>query len=190
MLHCIAMRRYRRGRLCKGSPSRGLPARQKFWSACMGRILSRGCRKGPIHILVPEFLCSTWQAVSSPRPTIEWRPARAEAVKDGAQRHPARGSSLDGFEHDGTLERVGDDEVRGELRIGARSFVSHPCMRRGKDPNHDAGIRIGSKLRGGGPILPYGVVGHGLDRDTATSNRHRTTRHKRANGWPKSLGVP
>jgi len=31
----------------------------------MGRILSRGCRKGPIHFLVRQFLCSTWQPVSS-----------------------------------------------------------------------------------------------------------------------------
>jgi len=30
-------------------------------------------------------------------------------------------------------------------------------MRRAKDPNHDAGIRIGSKLRGGGPILTHGI---------------------------------
>jgi hypothetical protein len=27
----------------------------------MGRFLSRGCRKGPIHFLVPWFLCSTGQ---------------------------------------------------------------------------------------------------------------------------------
>jgi hypothetical protein len=25
----------------------------------MGPILSRGCRRGPIHFLVPQFLCST-----------------------------------------------------------------------------------------------------------------------------------
>jgi hypothetical protein len=30
-------------------------------------------------------------------------------------------------------------------------------MRWGKGPNHDAVIRIGSKLRGGGPILHIGV---------------------------------
>ena len=63
------------------------------------------------------------------------------------------GEVVIGFEHDDTLERVGDDEVRGELRVGARSFVPHPCMRRAKGRDHDAGIRIGSKLRGGGPIL-------------------------------------
>src|SRR5262245_10011483 len=28
-------------------------------TACMGRFLSRGCLKGPIHFLVPQFLCST-----------------------------------------------------------------------------------------------------------------------------------
>src|SRR6516164_6664449 len=37
-----------------------------------------------------------------------------------------------------TLNVVGDDEVRGELRVCARRGVSHPCMRRVKDPNHDA----------------------------------------------------
>src|SRR5215831_10425639 len=92
----------------------------------------------------------------SPRP----RNADAGARRSGQGWRvapPRRGSSLDGFEHDGTLERVGDDNVRGELRVGARSIVSHPCMRRAKDPDHDAGIRIGSKLRGGGPILRYGM---------------------------------
>ena len=60
---------------------------------------------------------------------------------------------LDGSEHDGTLGVVVMTKVRGELRNGARGNVPRPCMRRAKDPNHDAGIRIGSKLRGGGPIL-------------------------------------
>src|SRR5262249_61626303 len=26
------------------------------WTPCMGRFLSRGCPKGPIHFLVPQFL--------------------------------------------------------------------------------------------------------------------------------------
>jgi hypothetical protein len=30
-----------------------------------------------------------------------------------------------------------------------------------------------AKLRGGGPILCYGVISHGVHRVTATSNRHR-----------------
>jgi len=32
----------------------------------MVRFLSSGCRKGPIHFLVPEFLCSTWQPFLRP----------------------------------------------------------------------------------------------------------------------------
>src|SRR5262245_39387742 len=31
----------------------------------MGRILSRGCPKGPIHFLVPQFLCSLIAALSA-----------------------------------------------------------------------------------------------------------------------------
>ena len=34
-------------------------------------------------------------------------------------------------------------------------------------------MRIGAKLRSGGPILCYGVISHGVHRVTATSNRHR-----------------
>jgi hypothetical protein len=48
-------------------------------------------------------------------------------------------------------------DVRGELRIGARRIVPHPCMRGAKGPDHDAVMRIGSKLRGGGPILHSGI---------------------------------
>jgi len=33
-------------------------------------------------------------------------------------------------------------------------------------------MRIGAKLRSGGPILCYGVISHGVHRVTATSNRH------------------
>jgi len=146
-------------------------------SPCMGPFLSRGARLGSFHFSSLSFFARHWRGLflgslvarsceckpnfssstapqAFPRPDRQvLTPARAEAVKDGAKRHPARGLSLNGFEHDGTLGRVGDDEVRGELRVGARSIVPHPCMRRARDPDHDAGIRIGSKLRGGGPIL-------------------------------------
>jgi len=144
----------------------------------MGRFLLRGCPKGPINLLSPSFFCEpgspvrsrtpdrscTFSSFSSstapqafPRPDRGTpTPARAEAVGMARSATP-QGSSFYGFEHDGTLERVGDDNVRGELQVGARSIVSHPCMRRAKGPNHDAGIRIGSKLRGGGPILRYAM---------------------------------
>jgi hypothetical protein len=53
------------------------------WSvASMGRILSRGCPKGPIHFLILQFLCSAWQPFLRPDPHTEW-PARAGAVKAG-----------------------------------------------------------------------------------------------------------
>src|SRR5262249_3030516 len=73
-------------------------------SACMGRILSRGCRKGPNHLLVRQFLCSPsvslfdLAAVSSPRPTHPHSPARAEAVRDGRVSAHRR-LVLEGFEH-------------------------------------------------------------------------------------------
>ena len=58
---------------------------------CMGRILSRGCRKGPIHFFVPQFLCSTWQPFLRPDPPHPASPARAGTVKAGAAcRRPTR----------------------------------------------------------------------------------------------------
>ena len=119
---------------------------------CMGRFLSRGCRKGPIHFSSLSFFVRPGSAFL--RPDLHMCIAGARRSGQGWARVSAhRRLVLEGFEHDGTLEHVGDDDVRGEQRVGARSIVPHPCMRRAKDPNHDAGIRIGSKLRGGGPIL-------------------------------------
>ena len=153
--------------------------------ACMGRFLSMGCPTGPIDFLRRSFFTSPGKPRSFvharsfvhvspghfssstapqafPRPDRgTLTPARAEAVKDGRVSAHRR-LVLEGFEPDGTLERVGDDGVRGELRVGARSIVPHPCMRRAKDPDHDAGIRIGSKLRGGGPILFPGIGAMGV----------------------------
>jgi hypothetical protein len=73
--------------------------------------------------------------------------------------------------------------------VGARSIVPHPCMRWAKDPNHDAGIRIGSKLRGGGPILFLGIEAMGGSRETATSNRHQRPATGVRTGGPKPSGV-
>jgi hypothetical protein len=72
-----------------------------------------------------QFPCSTWASLfprPDPRSSGGRRPQKRSRVARSAA--PQGASSLDGFEHDGTRERVGDDEVRGELRIGARSFVS------------------------------------------------------------------
>ena len=62
-------------------------------SACMGRILSRGCRQGLIHFLVPQFLCSTWQRVSSPRPAHAHRRRAQKRSRMGALA-PTEGLSL------------------------------------------------------------------------------------------------
>jgi hypothetical protein len=47
-------------------PAREGSKRQSLTLACMGLFLSRGCRKGPIHFLVRQFLCSTWQPFLHP----------------------------------------------------------------------------------------------------------------------------
>src|SRR5262249_14941395 len=60
---------------------------------------------------------------------------------------------LEGFEHDGTLEHVGDDDVRGELRVGARSIVPHPCMRWARGPDDDAVMRIAASSEAADPFL-------------------------------------
>src|SRR5215470_225069 len=98
----------------------------------MGRILSRGCPTGPIHLLIPQFLCSTWLPVSSSRPTIEKSP-RAQEPSRMARSATRQGTSLTAPSTTAHLSVVGDDEVRGELRVGARTLVRHPCMRRVKD---------------------------------------------------------
>ena len=83
----------------------------------MGSFLSRGCPEGPIHFLVPQFLCSTWAArFFIPTLTSE-SPARAEAVKDW------RVSATEGL----VLRRlrarrhtccgVGDDDIEGSPRV-------------------------------------------------------------------------
>ena len=62
--------------------------------------------------------------------------------------------------------------IRGEPAF-ERELSRHNLVFGGsKDPNHDAVMRIGAKLRTGGPILCYGVISHGVHRVTATSNRH------------------
>src|SRR5215475_3196972 len=108
------------------------------------------CQGGAARVL-SIFLClSFFVRPGSPffRPDPHIRIAGPRRSGQGWARVSAhRRLVVEGFEHDGTLERVGDDDVRGELRVGARSIVPHPCMRRAKSPNHDAGIRIGSKPR-------------------------------------------
>jgi hypothetical protein len=65
-----------------------------------------------------------------------------------------------------------DDDQRGSPRSSADLSRHNLVFGGSKDPNHDAVMRIGAKLRSGGPILCYGVISHGVHRVTATSNRH------------------
>jgi hypothetical protein len=81
---------------------------------------------GILHFLPSsQFLCSTWNPVSSPRPTCVGRPARAGAVKAGRRSAVASCSivsrpRLDSSEHGGTLVVVGMT-IRGEPAFGRGS---------------------------------------------------------------------
>ena len=62
--------------------------------------------------LYPQCPCSTLDShVLAPTHEIEQRPAG-----QGWATPTRKGLVLEGFEHDGTLGHVGDDDVRGELR--------------------------------------------------------------------------
>ena len=65
------------------------------------------------------------------------------------------------------------ETIRGSPRSSADLSRHNLVFGGSKDPNHDAVMRIGAKLRSGGPILCCGVISHGVHRVTATSNRHR-----------------
>ncbi len=123
----------------------------------MGRFLSRGCREDPIHFLVPQFLCSTWRKpVSSSRPTMDGAGARRSGSRMARERH-RKALVLAGSEHDGTIAVVGDDDIEGSPRV-VHDCSCHILVCGGyRDPDHDAVMRIGSKLRGGGPILHNGM---------------------------------
>jgi hypothetical protein len=65
---------------------------------------------------------------------------------------------LDGSEHDGTVAVAGDDDIEGSPCAGLHDCSRHILVCGGyRDPDHDAVMRIGSKLRGGGPILHNGM---------------------------------
>ncbi len=85
------------------------------------------------------------------------------------------------------LVRSGDDDQRGARLQGADQSRHNLVFGWSKDPNHDAVMRIGAKLRGGGPILCYGVISHAVYRVTATSNRHRLPSQAGRTG-PKLVG--
>src|SRR5262249_16030245 len=113
-------------------------------------------------------------------------PARAEAVKDGRVSAHRR-LDLEGFEHDGTLERVGMMTYEGSPRV-VDELRPHACMRWARDPDHDAVMRIAAKLRGGGPILYHGNLSHADVRDTAHLEPSSATRRKSCGQGPKPSG--
>jgi hypothetical protein len=98
----------------------------------MGRILSRGAPMVLSIFSSHSFFVRPGNRFFVPTHASEW-PARAGAVKDGAQRHP-EGLVLDGSEHDGILECVGMTMSEGSSHVGARTIVPHPSIRWTRDP--------------------------------------------------------
>src|SRR5882762_4408419 len=81
----------------------------------------------PLSPLPPfQFLCSTWNPVSSPRPTHVLRPTRTGPVKVGrrsalAARSVVSRPRLDRHEHGGHAGCSRDDDQRGSFAIGRGS---------------------------------------------------------------------
>ena len=134
----------------------------------MGLLLSSGFRAIFLaSCFLDRFLCSTWNPVSSSRPAVlESRRAQELSRLAVAPTFPPRSALarpyLDSSEHGGTLDAVGMT-IRGEPAFG-RAYQSRRNLVFGgsKDPNHDAVMRIGAKLRGGGPILFLGTKAIGF----------------------------
>src|SRR5215467_9330020 len=80
---------------------------------------------------------------------------------------------LDSFEHDGTLGAVGMT-IRGGARFRARINRATTLYSVGpRTRTMMQSCASAAKLRASGPILCYGVISHGVQRVTTTSNRHR-----------------
>ena len=110
-----------------------------------GGFCQGGAPKGPIHFLILQFLCSTWAAVSSPRPTH-----RVAGARRSGQGWPAHWAAtdrlgLDGFEHDGILVVVGMTTSEWSSHVVDEHSRPHPSIRWAEDPDHDAVMRIGSE---------------------------------------------
>jgi hypothetical protein len=70
---------------------------------------------------------------------------------------------LDGSEHDGTFAVVGMMTWSRGTRVWRTASRATSLYSVGpKDPDHDAVMRIGSKFRGGGPILKNGIEAMGV----------------------------
>src|SRR5260370_20014447 len=95
-----------------------------------------------------QFLCSTWNPVSSPRPTHVLRPTRTGPVKVGrrsalAARSVVSRPRLDRPEHGGHAGCSRDDDQRGALPSGADHRATTLYSVGPYRPDHDAVMRIG-----------------------------------------------
>ena len=83
--------------------------------------------------------------------------ARRRRSGQGWRVSATEGSSLRAPSMTAHLARVGDDDIEGSPRV-VHDCSCHILVCGGyRDPDHDAVMRIGSKLRGGGPILTHGM---------------------------------
>ena len=80
-----------------------------------------------------------------------------------------------------------DDDQRGSPRSSADLSRHNLVFGGSKDPNHDTVMRIGAKLRSGGPILCYGVISHGVPPGHRHLEPSLATRHEWT-GWAKTVG--
>jgi hypothetical protein len=111
----------------------------------MGRILSRGCPKDPIHFLILQFLCSTWQPFLRPDPHTECGRRAQERARLAVHWAATDRLGLDGSEHDGILVVVGMTTSEGSSHV-VREHSRHILLFGGaEDPDHDAVMRIGSE---------------------------------------------
>jgi hypothetical protein len=121
----------------------------------MGRFLSRRFASVTHLFSLVRFLCSISQPLLRSDP-------RAGAAKVGHRTNLSACSDharphLDGSEHDGTLAAIGMDDQRGACPSGADHRAATLYSVGPQGPDHDAVMRIGGELLGGGPILETGV---------------------------------
>jgi len=122
-----------------------------------GAFLVKGVPPRVLSIFLSlSFFVRPGQPVSSSRPYGLMTPA-ARRSGQGWRVSATEGSSLRAPSMTAHLTRVGDDDIEGSPRV-VHDCSCHILVCGGyRDPDHDAVMRIGSKLRGGGPILTHGM---------------------------------
>ena len=128
----------------------------------MGSLLSSGFRAAIFFLacFLDRFLCLTWDSFLRPDPQYCKAGAR-RAVKVGRRPDLAAFSVLarpylDSSEHDGPLGAVGIT-IRGEPAFGRGSSRHNLVFGGSKDPTMMQSCASAAELRGGGPILWYGL---------------------------------